>query len=73
MRGISGPNHPQQVRIAQGKEWLLRELATGGTLTAAADRAGVPRRTVLDWRRNDPSFGAAVDAAMSGDWHKYGY
>ena len=72
MRGISGPNHPQRVRIAQGKERMIRALATGCSLTAAADRVGVPRRTILDWRRNDDVFANAVAAAMSGDWHKYG-
>ena len=38
-------------------------VAAGGSVTEAAQKAGVHRSTVYDWIRSDPAFSAALDQA----------
>jgi hypothetical protein len=51
-------------RTAQKKAEFVRALAEEGTVTAACQAVGIGRRTVYDWRREDPAFAAAWDDAL---------
>jgi hypothetical protein len=42
---------------------LLAAIAAGKSVTAAADAAGICRRSVYDWRDSDPAFARDMDAA----------
>lgn len=46
------------------RERFLDALEAGLSIAAAARAAGVGRQTVYDWRRREPEFGAAWDAAV---------
>jgi hypothetical protein len=49
------------------KQWtVLKELAGGGSISAAARAAGVERHTFYRWMRNDPKFIAALN-----DWRNH--
>ena len=43
-------------------------LATGGTITAAAESANVARQTVSEWMNHDPAFQAALNLRRSELW-----
>ena len=43
-------------------------LATGGTITAAAESANVARQTVSEWMNHDPVFQAALNQRRSELW-----
>jgi hypothetical protein len=44
---------------------VISALASGQTVTASAEQAGVHRTTVHHWLRTQPDFKAAVDAALA--------
>src|SRR5258708_5466962 len=50
-------------RTADKRRLFLKELAEGGSWSAAAAAAGVSRRTPYKWRDADPAFTAEVDEA----------
>jgi hypothetical protein len=49
----------------QARERLLQYVAAGDTLDDAIARVGITRSTVMRWRRADPEFDAAIDAAYA--------
>ncbi len=49
---------------ADAQAVFLGALSTGLTVSGAAKQAGVPRRTVYNWREADPVFAAAWDDAV---------
>ncbi|MDB5173309.1 MAG: hypothetical protein JWM97_2706 [Phycisphaerales bacterium] len=48
--------------LSPAKIAVLRELAAGNGVVKAAEAAGVGRRTVSHWMRNDPEFVATLNA-----------
>ena len=44
-------------------ERLLAALSEGASITKAAELSGIGRRTVYDWRAQDPEFSAAFEDA----------
>ena len=44
-------------------ERFLSILSQGSSVTAAAEQSGIGRRTVYDWKANDPEFAAAFEDA----------
>jgi hypothetical protein len=44
-------------------ELFLAALSLGGTVTAAAEKANIGRRTVYDWKESDPEFAALFEDA----------
>jgi hypothetical protein len=44
-------------------ELFLTTLSQGGTVTAAAEKANIGRRTVYDWKEADPDFAAQFEDA----------
>lgn len=49
----------RQVELSVSQQLALEWLTTGGSITEAAQVAGVCRQTVSDWLHNDPDFQAA--------------
>lgn len=45
------------------KRAFLAAFALTGNVLVASETAGVPRRTIYEWRRADPEFAAAMDLA----------
>jgi hypothetical protein len=45
------------------REKVLDNLRAGMTLKDASEQAGVPRRTVCQWREDDPEFRKQIEAA----------
>ena len=57
------PVPAQKTRTVLAKVAFLREFARCGIILRAAASAGVGRRTVADWRKDDPAFvGLMTDA-----------
>ena len=52
----------RQVLLSQPQQLALEWLTTGGTLSEAAQFAGVCRQTVARWMREDPDFRAVYEA-----------
>jgi len=46
---------------AKRKKMFLEKLRKFETVTHAAEAAGVRRKTVYEWRKNDPEFARAID------------
>jgi hypothetical protein len=44
-------------------ELFLATLSQGGTVTAAAEKANIGRRTIYDWKESDPEFAAQFEDA----------
>jgi hypothetical protein len=53
---------PESGTLSPAKLAVLGELASGSSVSAAAQAGGVHRRTVANWMRNDPEFVAALNA-----------
>ncbi|MCU1258724.1 MAG: Protein translocase subunit SecA [Bryobacterales bacterium] len=49
--------------LAPAQEQVIGLLSLGSTLSAAAEAAGVHRNTISNWRRTQPAFACALDAA----------
>ena len=47
----------------QNKDRALAAMLESNTLTEAADKAGISRKTLYNYIRNDPDFGAAYRSA----------
>ncbi|MCK6479596.1 MAG: hypothetical protein L6R43_05425 [Planctomycetes bacterium] len=69
---LAGPVPPSAARLPRIHEGLTaRQVRALAALLAcrgpveAARRARVPRRTLFDWRRRNPAFRAAYDAALA--------
>ena len=67
-QGNGGPpgqdpdEHPDGPDDLEPNQWIaLRIRLTGGTISEAADEAGVHRSTVHRWHRDDPTFRAAYN------------
>jgi hypothetical protein len=52
---------------AKRKADFLEALQTYGTLSATCLRTGTARRTVYDWREQDPTFNAACETWLTHD------
>jgi hypothetical protein len=50
-------------RTAKKRQVLLETVAAGFSVTMAAQRAGMSRRSVYDWKTDDPLFAADLMAA----------
>lgn len=50
--------------VAEARVAFLEHLARGVSITAAAQAAGVGRRTVYEWRAADQTFAEAWDSAL---------
>ena len=50
-------------RTAKKRQILLEIVAAGYSVTTAAQRAGMSRRSVYDWKADDPLFAADLRAA----------
>jgi hypothetical protein len=50
-------------RTAKKRQSLLETVAAGYSVTTAAQRAGMSRRSVYDWKGDDPLFAADLRAA----------
>ncbi|HWE94578.1 MAG TPA: helix-turn-helix domain-containing protein [Tepidisphaeraceae bacterium] len=63
---------PEAPTLSPEKIAVLRELAQGNSVTAAAAAGGVNRRTVSNWMRGDADFVAALNAwrNQSVQWAK---
>jgi hypothetical protein len=53
------------IRTAQNRERFLDGLRKTGNVTATCDTSDLPRRSIYDWRDDDPSFAADWEAALS--------
>lgn len=51
-------------RTPKNEEHFLNALASGLSVTAAAEAAGIGRRTAYEWRDEDDAFRAAWDNAV---------
>lgn len=51
-------------RSPEAEEIIITFLKKGYSLGYSADQAGVSRRSLFDWRKDDPEFGARVDEAI---------
>ena len=60
---VSGPPRTDRT-IQRARETFLAALARGISITGAANEAGLGRRTVYDWRDEDPDFAAAWNDAL---------
>lgn len=57
--------HARTDRTRQhAREEFLASLAGGSSVTAAASKASIPKRTMYDWRSSDEEFKAAWDDAL---------
>lgn len=50
---------------SKAKNTIVANVAVGGTLDVSADLAGVPIRTLQDWRKKDKRFALALTRARS--------
>lgn len=57
---------PQVVELRRKQQIAFAALAEGKSVTCAAARANVNRRTVQRWMRDDENFQAAMDASRVG-------
>ncbi|HSV15408.1 MAG TPA: hypothetical protein VLI90_14205 [Tepidisphaeraceae bacterium] len=60
--GGGEPPGDRQVCLSETQQQALEWLTNGGSVTEAAQFAGVARNTVSRWLHNDPDFRAVYDA-----------
>jgi hypothetical protein len=58
----------EKVCLTAQQELAVDLLATGKTITEAANTLGVARQTVSEWRNQDPVFEAALNARREELW-----
>ena len=59
---ISPDSGPPETRLTPTQELALQHLAAGSSICEAAERAGIGRRTLHRWIKEDPDFAAAYNA-----------
>ena len=52
----------KEEREAKKKAFLAAMEETGGMIATSSERVGVSRMTILNWRKTDPEFDAAIKA-----------
>jgi superfamily I DNA/RNA helicase len=53
------------IRTPRKRQAVLDAIAAGETVSEAAQRAGISRRSVFDWRNADPEFARDFEAAYA--------
>src|SRR5436305_15343204 len=61
--GVATPGE-RQVMLSEPQQQALEWLTNGGSVTEAAQLAGVARNTVSRWLHHDPDFREMFDAAV---------